>query len=74
MDEKPPYTFNVSSVVENLTNNEENITHINFSKILLNDKNFNYKNIWLDNLHLNTTNHGNLFMKKILDELSKYLL
>ena len=74
LDEKSPYTFNVSSVVENLTNNEENITHINFSKILLNDKNFNYKNIWLDNLHLNTTNHGNLFMKKILDELLKYLL
>ena len=39
-----------------------------------NDKNFNYENIWLkDNAHLNSDNHGNLFVKKILEELSKYL-
>ena len=54
---------------------EKIVTHINFSKILLNDNNFNYKNIYLnDGIHLNRDNHANLFMKKILDELSKYLL
>ena len=36
--------------------------------------NFNYENIWLaDQIHLNPENHANLFMKKILEELSKYL-
>ena len=53
---------------------KKNITHINFSKTLLNDKNFNYENIWIeDQIHLNPENHANLFMKKILEELSKYL-
>ena len=54
---------------------EKNITHMDFSKILLNDKNFDYKNIWhVDNMHFNTNTHGKLFIQTILDELSKYLL
>ena len=60
----------VSSVIKN----KKNITHINFSKILLSDKNFDHENIWhTDNMHLNSNIHGKLFIKKILDELSKYL-
>ena len=61
----------VSSVIKN----KKNITHINFSKILLNDKNFDHKNIWhVDNMHLNSNTHGKLFIQKILNELSKYLI
>ena len=69
------YKLNVSDVIESVVKNEKIVTHINFSKILSNDNNFNYENIYLnDGIHLNRYNHANLFMKKILDELSKYLL
>ena len=68
------YKLNVSDVIDNIVKNEKNITHINFSKILLNNENFNYKNIWMkDNVHLSPNYHGNLFVKNILEELSKYL-
>ena len=73
--QKGYYKLNVSDVVDDVIKNKKNITHINFSKILLNDKNFDHKNIWhVDNMHLNSNFHGKLFIKKILDELSKYLL
>ena len=69
------YKLNVSDVIESIVKEKKNVTHINFSKILLNNDNFNYENIWLDDeIHLDWDNHANLFMKKILDELSKYLL
>ena len=68
------YKLNVSDVIESVVKDEKIVTHINFSKILLNDNNFNYENIWLeDEMHLNWDNLANLFMKKILDALSKYL-
>ena len=68
------YKLNVADVIDSIVQDKKNITHINFSKTLLNDKNFNYENIWIeDQIHLNPENHANLFMKKILDELSKYL-
>ena len=74
-DQKSYYKLNVSDVVSSVIKNKKNIIHINFSKILLNDKNFDHKNIWhVDNMHLNSNFHGKLFIKKILDELSKYLL
>ena len=74
-DQKSYYKLNVSDVVNGVIKNKKNITHINFSKILLNDENFDHKNIWhIDNMHLNSNFHGKLFIKKILDELSKYLL
>ena len=67
------YTLNVSDVVDNVIKDKKNIAHINFSKMLFNEKNFNYKNIWdKDNIHLNSYFHGNLFFQKILDELLKY--
>jgi len=60
----------VSDLVEDIVKNKKNIKHINFSKILLNDNNFNYENIWLkDGIHLNENAHANLFVQKILDEL-----
>ena len=69
------YKLNVSDVIESVIKDNKNVTHINFSKILLNDKNFDYENIWLeDQIHLNHYYHGNLLIQKILDELSKYLL
>ena len=68
------YKLNVADVIDNIAQKRENVTHINFSKTLLNDKNFNYQNIWTsDNIHLNPENHANLFMKGILDELLRYL-
>ena len=74
-DQKSYYKLNVSDVVSSVIKNKKNITHINFSKILLNDKNFDHKNIWhIDDVHLNSNIHGKVFIKKILDELSKYLL
>jgi hypothetical protein len=74
-DQKGSYKLNVSDVVDDVIKNKKNITHINFSKILLNDKNFDHKNIWhIDDMHLNSNFHGQLFIRKILDELSNYLL
>ena len=74
-NQKNRYKLNVSDLIDGIIKNKKNITHINFSKILLNDKNFDHKNIWhVDNMHLNSNFHGKLFIKKILDELSKYLL
>ncbi len=68
------YKLNVSDVIESVVKDEKIVTHINFSKILLNDNNFNYENIYLeDEIHLNWDNLANLFVKKVLDELSKYL-
>jgi|TARA_B110000438_G_C15724331_1_gene611264 hypothetical protein len=69
------YKYNVSDIIDDVMEDKKNVTHINLSRILLNDVNFNYKNIWLeDNVHLNPENHGNLFIKIILEELSKYLM
>ena len=73
-DQITSYKFNVSDAVDNVIRDKKNITHINFSKMLLNDKNFDYESIWLDdNVHLNPNAHGNIFFQKILEELSKYL-
>ena len=69
------YKLDVSDVIKNVVKDKKNITHINFSEILLDDKNFDYENVWLeDQIHLNWENHANIFIKKILEELSKYLL
>ena len=58
-----------TTLARKLIKNNKNIIHINFSKILLNDKNFDHKNIWhVDNMHLNSNFHGKLFIKKILEK------
>jgi len=73
-DQEITYKFNVSDVVDSVVKNKKNVTHINFSKILLNDINFKYEDIWLeDNIHLKYDLHAKIFLQKILDELSKYL-
>ena len=74
-DHKLPYKLNVSDVVNSIIKDRKNVTHIDFSQILLNDSNFNFEKIWLeDMMHLKSNFHGELFIQKILDELSKYLL
>ena len=75
LDQKNSYKVNVSDIVDSIIKDKKNVTHVNISKILLNDKNFNYENIWLDDeMHFNYDFYGKLFIQKILDELSKYLL
>ena len=75
LEQKNSYKVNVSDIVDSIIKDKKNVTHINISKILLNDKNFNYENIWLDDeMHFNYDFYGKLFIQKILDELSKYLL
>jgi hypothetical protein len=73
---KTIYNFNVSDTIDDIIKNRENIKHINFSKILLNNKNFKEKeNIWRDdNIHLKPKYYSNLFLKKILSELLENIL
>jgi len=74
LNQTTKYKFNVSNMVDDVIKNNKNIAHINFSKILLNNENFNHKPIWLqDNVHLNSDAHGNIFTLKILEQLTKYL-
>ena len=74
-NQKESYKVNVSDIVDDVIKNKKNITHINFSEILLSDKNFDHENIWhIDEIHLNSNFHGKLFIKKILKELSNYFL
>ena len=69
------YKVNVSDIVDDIIKDKKNITHINISEILLSDKNFNHEGIWLeDEMHFNYNFYGKLFIQKILDGLSKYLL
>ena len=73
-DDKYFYKLNISDVIDNVIKNKKDITHINFSKILLNNNDFESKNIWSeDEIHLNSVNHANLFIKKILEELNNFL-
>ncbi len=68
------YNYNVSDSVERVVSKKENIEHLNFSKLLLNDKKFKHENIWFhDQIHLNAITHANLFIKKILTELSRHI-
>ena len=55
----------MSDIVDSIIKDKKNVTHINISKILLNDKNFNYENIWLDDeMHFNYDFYGKLFIQK----------
>ena len=68
------YNYHVSDSVERVVSKKENIEHLNFSKLLLNDKKFKHENIWFhDQIHLNAITHANLFIKKILTELSRHI-
>ena len=72
-DENFDGILNVSDIVDNVIKDKKNVTHINLSKILLNNKNINHEKIWFGDMHLNSNFHGKLYTQKILDELSKYL-
>ena len=68
------YKYNVAQAVNNVLKDKKNIIHINFSKKYLNEENFEYSNIWSQDLiHLNGKNHSDLFIKNILNELQKHL-
>ena len=73
---KAIYSFNVSNTIDDIIKNRENIKHINFSKLLLNNENFKEReNIWRDdNIHLKPKYYSNLFLKKILSELLENIL
>ena len=77
--EKINYRLNVSDIVENALMDNNNVTHINFSKeiveiILNNDQYYNFENIWKkDNIHLKSEPHADLFINTILKELNNYL-
>ena len=61
----------ISDVISETIVNLPKTHHINFSKILKNNKNFyeNYENIWIsDKIHLNDKNY-NIFIKKIVRKL-----
>ena len=74
LNQTTKYKLNISDIVDDVIKDNNSISHINFSKILLNNENFNYKPIWLkDNVHLNSDAHGNIFTLKILQELTKHL-
>ena len=65
-----------SYTIDDIIKNRENIKHINFSKLLLNNENFKEReNIWRDdNIHLKPKYYSNLFLKKILSELLENIL
>ena len=63
-----------SDVVDDVIKDYKNITHINFSKLLLNDNDIEYENNFKDdNIHLVNEIHGTLFIQGILDKLDIYL-
>ena len=68
------YSYNVSTSVDKLSKSNKTFSHINFSKRLLNDKKFEYENIWWrDQIHLNFFNYRELFLNPILKELDAYI-
>ena len=76
LNNKKIYKINVSDIVDSLVKdkNVNKISHINLSKKLLNNINFENEKIWLyDNIHLNSEYHGQLLIKPILQELGLYL-
>ncbi len=68
------YKYNVAQAVNNILRDKKKTTHINFSEKYLDKKNFEYSNIWSQDLiHLDSKNHSDLFIKNILNELQKDL-
>ncbi len=68
------FNYNVAESINKVIISKDNIIHLDFSKILLNEPNFDYINIWAkDEVHLNPDNHSKLFIKNILKEINKLL-
>ena len=73
-DEKILYQLNVSNIIKKKLENRKDITHINFSEILVENNNFDYKNVWKDDdIHLKNKIHADIFVKRILEELNDFL-
>ena len=67
------YPIDVSNIIKSVIKDYKNIEHINFSKIIKENKNFysDLNNIWLnDNIHLNDQNYKK-FVNKIIEKLNE---
>ena len=67
------YPIDVSDIVKMTVKNYKKVEHINFSKILKEDKSFysDFNTIWLnDNIHLNQENYKKFF-NKIIQKVSE---
>ena len=69
-EEKKTYNLNMSDLVSEVSEEYYAVEHLNFSKILINNNDFDFENAWTnDHIHLNAYNHGNIFTQNILNEL-----
>ena len=72
--EKKIYNLNMSDLVSDITDEHVAVEHVNFSKILINNKKFDFENVWSsDGIHLNSYNHTNVFIQNILKELKTHI-
>ena len=72
--EKKIYNLNMSDLVSDITDEHVAVEHVNFSKILINNKQFDFENVWSsDGIHLNSYNHSNIFIQNILKELKIHI-
>lgn len=73
-DNGKKYKFNMSNLVANTLDEYPTVEHLNFSDILIDNSEFDYKNIWAsDGIHLNDYNHANVFIHNILKELKNHI-
>ena len=72
--EKKIYNLNMSDLVSDIIDEHVAVEHVNFSKILINNKQFDFENVWSsDGIHLNSYNHSNIFIQNILKELKIHI-
>ncbi len=72
--EKKIYNLNMSDLVSDIIDEHVAVEHVNFSKILINNNQFNFENVWSsDGIHLNSYNHTNVFIQNILKELKIHI-
>lgn len=67
------YKFNVSDLIQEISYSNKKITHINFSKELL-DSNIVIKDLWIDNdisSHIKPVYHDRLITKRMLEEIQR---
>jgi hypothetical protein len=66
--------YNIATLVNKTILDKKDIIHLDFSDLLLDDLSYDYTSIWTkDQIHLNPTNHSNIFIKNILKELNSLL-
>ena len=63
----------MSNLVSKVSREYYDVEHLNFSKILINNKDFDVENAWTKDFgHLNAYNHGNIFIQSILNKLETH--